>query len=157
MLGLKLYLIGIGIQEAIVVYTLALAVVIQRGLKTEGINHPTATKASDQRLIRLFPISYGLFFSIGAISIRNAYRLIELSAVFTGYLLALMHNEIFFYTLECFPTLAALGVWLIVDTEGLLNHASADSRPGIAYRYHEIGGEAADDDAVPLHNLPANY
>ncbi|KAF2025188.1 hypothetical protein EK21DRAFT_93450 [Setomelanomma holmii] len=148
MLGLKLYLVGIGFQEVIVVYTCYLAVMLHRTSNdhTHDRSHTSSQKTSfDWR-----SASYALLFSLVAISIRIIYRLVELSGIFTGYLLVLMHKEVFFYTLECLPILAALGVWTFVDMQGWLDQPSSIRAPNAAYRYHEVSGELEDSNAVLL-------
>jgi hypothetical protein len=64
-----------------------------------------------------------------------------------------MHNEVFFYTLECLPVLAALGVWALVDTQDLLNEQLLHGASGDAYRYHEVGREPLDGEAIPLEGV----
>jgi hypothetical protein len=152
MLGLQLYLVGIGIQEVIVLYTSVLAVILHRKLTNKEIPNPQAmtTDPFDQASPKWRSISYALLFSLGALTTRIAYRLVELSGFFTGHLLMLAHHEVFFYTLECLPVLAALGVWAVVDTEGLLDQRSSGSKFVGAYSYHEISGVLADEDSVPL-------
>jgi hypothetical protein len=154
-LGLQLYLLGIGIQEVIVVYTSVLAVILHRKLTAREAPNPQAitNDPSDSASTKWRSISYALLFSLGAILARIAYRLIELSGLFLGYMQFLAHNEVFFYTLECLPVLAAVGVWAIVDTELLLDQQYSDRTPVGAYRYYEVSGELADNVPIPLSRV----
>jgi hypothetical protein len=150
MLGLQLYLVGIGIHEVIVAYTSALSVMLHRRLTTTEIKgqQTPAIDLSKHALTRWRPLSCALLFSLGAIFTRIAYRLVELSGLFTGFLLGLAHYEVFFYTFECLPVLAALGVWAIVDTEGLLDHGPPIGTLTGPYSYHEVS-EILLDDQLP--------
>jgi hypothetical protein len=152
MLGLKFYLVGIAVQEVIVVYIFILTILLHERLRDSEVECPSikVTDASDKALKIWWSTFYALIFSLAAISIRIAYRLVELSGVFTGYLLVLMHNEVFFYILECMPILAAVGVWTVVGSEGLLDHGFLDAAPTDAYNYHEVSGELAEDHVVLL-------
>ncbi|KAJ4291606.1 hypothetical protein N0V90_009501 [Kalmusia sp. IMI 367209] len=154
MLGLQLYLVGIGIQEVLVVYTSALAISLNRELRDREVENALAMRIRpyDQASTRWRSISYALVFSLVAILTRIAYRLIELSGFFTGYLLVLAHNEVFFYAIECLPILAALGVWVIVDIESQLDQQSSSGTPIGAYSYHEVGSELIDN-SIPLSRV----
>jgi hypothetical protein len=152
MLGLKLYLLGIGVQEIIVAYTILLAFKFVRNTGGSEAEYPQ-NKASDETSPKWRVISYSLILSLAAIATRIAYRLVELSGIFTGYLLVLMHNEVFFYVLECLPVLFALGVWTFVDTQGLLDLRLSSNAPGDAYSYHEIGRELTDGETVRLQRV----
>jgi hypothetical protein len=151
MLGLKLYLLGICIQELLVGYTIFLAVKISKHTGGRKVDYPLSNLSNDVQP-EWRSISYALIFSLAAIAIRIAYRLIELSGIFTGYLLILMHNEVFFYTLECLPVLAAIGIWTLVDTQNLLNEQFSDSASGDAYSYYEVGRESLDVEAILLES-----
>jgi hypothetical protein len=142
MFGLQLYLGGIGVQGLIVVYTLVLAVIILRKPKDREIQSARTTTTVPSSLAWTRPrwTSYALVFSLGALLTRIVYRLVELSGFFTGYLLFLAHHEIFFYTLECLPVSAALGIWPILNTEVLINDQPSCSSPVGAYSYHELRG-----------------
>jgi hypothetical protein len=149
-LGLELYLAGIAVQEIIVVYIFILAILVYKRFRDSEVefSNVKTTAASSKASKRWCSTFYALFFSVAAIWTRIAYRLIELSGVFTGYLLVLMHNEVYFYTLECLPILAAVGVWLVAGSEGLLYQGSLDAVPTGAYTYHEVSGELAEDHVV---------
>ncbi|KAF2439296.1 hypothetical protein P171DRAFT_421748 [Karstenula rhodostoma CBS 690.94] len=151
-IGLKFYLVGIGVQEVLVVYVSIIAILLHKKLRDNEVVdlRAKATYVSSQLSNKCRSTIYSLIFSLAAIFTRVAYRLIELSGIFTGHLLVLMHNEIFFYTLECLPVLAALGVWTIVGFEDLLKQTSLNSIPVGTYAYHEIGGELVEDHGVPL-------
>jgi hypothetical protein len=149
MLGLKLYLIGIGIQELLAGCTIVLVVKINKNIGNSKGEH-TPRKSIDEVSPTWRSISHALIFSLAAVAIRIAYRLVELSGIFTGYLLVLMHNEVFFYTLECLPVLAALGVWTCVDTQSLSDEQSSNCAPGDAYSYHEVGGELVNGETILL-------
>jgi hypothetical protein len=133
MLGLQLYLGGIGVQELVVLYILALAIVLLKRFKDRE-NQRTVEPSS--QAWRSIPDA--LVFSLATLFTRIAYRLTELSGFFTGYMLFLAHHEVFFYTLECLPVLAALGVWSVVDTEVLLDEHSSTSSFVDGYDYHEL-------------------
>ncbi|KAF9729580.1 hypothetical protein PMIN03_006334 [Paraphaeosphaeria minitans] len=150
MLGLKLYLVGIGVQEVLVVYVSIIAVSLFKKL---GANEAADLRAKmtdglSQPSNRWRSTMYSLIFSLAAIGIRIAYRLIELSGIFTGYLLVLMQNEIFFYTLECLPVLAALGVWTVVGFEDMIDNL--DTMPVGTHIYHELSGVPEEGHSVPL-------
>ena len=135
MLGLQLYLGGIGVQELVVVFTLVLAVILLRKSKDRESRRTTEPSGQAWR-----SMPYALVFSLITLLTRIAYRLIELSGFFTGYMTFLAHHEIFFYTLECLPVLAALGVWTIVNMEVLLDEDPASGSLTGRYDYHELRG-----------------
>ncbi|KAH7070242.1 hypothetical protein FB567DRAFT_216965 [Paraphoma chrysanthemicola] len=152
-LGLKLYLVGIGIQGIIVISTIFLALVLHRRNRDREIETYEVKEresSDDCRSLHTWRLAvYALLFSLAAIATRITYRLVELSGIFTGYLPVLIHKEIFFYTLECLPVLAAVGVWTCVDGSCLEDWSSTSTAVG-ADGYHEISGELADDDLVVL-------
>jgi hypothetical protein len=137
MLGLQLYLISIGIQEVLLAGTTFLAIKLDKNMRDNEAKRGQ-NRLSDEILPGSRSMSYALIFSLAAIATRTTYRLIELSGIFTGYMLVLMHNEVFFYTLECLPVLAALGVWALVETHGLLDQRLSDSARDHAYSYHAL-------------------
>ncbi|KAH7078112.1 hypothetical protein BKA63DRAFT_279754 [Paraphoma chrysanthemicola] len=153
LLGLKLYIIGIGIQGVIVVGTILLALVLNRRNRDREpeVYEVKSRESSDE--CRLLPTwhsaSFALLFSLAAIATRITYRVVELSGIFTGYLPVLIHKEVFFYTFECLPVLAAVGVWTCVDGDFLGDWSSISAAVG-SHGYHEISGELADDDSVVL-------
>lgn len=130
MLGLQLYLAGIGVQGLLVLYTFAPAVALYRKLRTGK------DTVSCRRVCQAF------FFSQTAIFLRVAYRLIELSSFFTGYLRFLAHHEVFFYTMECLPVLAGLGVWTFVCLDHVLDNE-------VCSRY-DIRLDSGSSEAMPL-------
>ncbi|KAF1970901.1 hypothetical protein BU23DRAFT_201500 [Bimuria novae-zelandiae CBS 107.79] len=146
MLGLQLYLVGIGIHEVLVGYTFAVSVLLFRKFTTTEVTKTVPSMMGANRC----GVLYVLLFSLAGVLVRIAYRLVELSAFFTGYFRGLAHREVFFYALECGPVLAALGVWVLVDAERVLETGSAGSMGGGGYEYHEIGEGLAGDDEVGL-------
>lgn len=143
MLGLKLYLAGLGVQKVLVVYMSAVTFVLIGRLKAEDIvGSRTKTTAVQSQTSTKWPLTmWPLIFSFAAIATRVAYRIVELSGVVTGHLLVLMHHEVFFYAFECLPVLAVLGVWAILGFEGLPDHPHLNTRSSGPYLYQEIHGE----------------
>lgn len=99
MLGIQLYLTGIALQGLGIIYTLLVLIqATYRNVFNRDIQHNS--------------ILYALLSSLTLILLRTTYRLIELSAFFTGSMRFLAHSEVYFNALECAPVLLALGVWL---------------------------------------------
>lgn len=147
-LGLKLYLGGLGVQEIIVIYVSVITILLYKKVRNEAMDlRAKTTGISNQLSNKWRSTFYSLIFSLATINTRIAYRLVELSGIFTGYLQVLMHNEIYFYALECLPVLAALGVWTVVGFEDVVDRRTTSVA---AYTYHEISGETAEDEGTQL-------
>lgn len=156
LLGLKLYVVGIGIQAVIVVYALALAATCHRNLQnSKGAQDPRAmmTSSQDQPSAQWRSASYALLFSLGAILTRTAYRLVELSGLLVGRFQVLAHHEVFFYTLECLPVLAALAVWVVTDARGVLDQCPSAGTSAAAYSYHAVSEGLADRESLRLSRV----
>jgi hypothetical protein len=108
MLGVELYLGGIGLQFLVMVYSLVLTIALQRKITDRDVK--------GRQRITVLTIS---MFSLISLLARTTYRLIELSSFSTGYLLFLAHSEVYFYTFECSPVLIALGICLFVGIDDL--------------------------------------
>jgi hypothetical protein len=134
MSGLKMYLGGLAIQQLLTIYITILVYTVHnalsRGHKTTfwspaswSIWRPMSVSDVPHSVMRTEEewrdITRSLLSSLFALTIRTVYRLVELSTFFTGWFSFLAHYEVFFYMLECLPVLAALGVWTMVDVEGL--------------------------------------
>jgi hypothetical protein len=133
-LGLKIYLVGLAIQQLLTTYVTILVYTVHKAL-SRGRQKTFWSPASWSiwRPMRIYnvansvssteeewrDITRSLLFTLFALTIRTVYRLVELSTFFTGWFSFLAHYEVFFYMLECLPVLAALGVWTMVDLEGL--------------------------------------
>lgn len=155
-LGLKLYLVGIGIQAVIVLYTLALAATSHRNLqdsKETQDSQEMVTSSHDQSSAQWRPVFYALLFSLGAILTRTAYRLVELSGLLVGHFQVLAHHEVFFYTLECLPVLAALAIWVVTDARDVLDQSPLPSTSTAAYSYHAVGGGHLDHESLRLSRV----
>lgn len=129
MLGVELYLGGIGLQGLVMITTLALAIALRKKLTDR------ANKSS-----RPVTILVSLTFSLVFLLVRTTYRLFELSAFFTGHLQFLAHSEVYFYAFECLPVLIALGIWLFVEVDELSAYPPDDN-----HTYHELHVEPESD------------
>ena len=134
-LGIKTYIGTIAIQEVLVLCLFVMVIIFCSNMATNA-----------QRMNRKWPrwkiISFALLFSLGAISLRTAYRMIELLQVFQANSI-LAHSEIFFYSFEAVPILAALSVWTVVDTGDLTRPSS------MKLGYRELR-EPPSDETIPL-------
>lgn len=106
MLGIELYLGGVGVQFLVMMYTLFRALAVRK--------KATEQVPRDDRVAKSMK-----FWILSLISLltRTAYRLVELSSFSTGYLLFLAHSEVYFYAFECLPILVALGIWLLAGPD----------------------------------------
>lgn len=128
LLGVKLYLVGLAVQECLMLYTILPAAQLYRILRTgEG-------SSGRRRLLQTFN------FSQTAILLRTTYRLVELSSFATGWLQFLARSEVYFYLLECLPVLVGLGVWTVVGVDRVL-----DGQASGKYLDQEL-----DEETVPL-------
>ncbi|CAI6332875.1 unnamed protein product [Periconia digitata] len=151
MLGLTLYLAGISIQALMLTYAIILAFISHKRLGGRGFapNSARLIHGSVHQSLRR-STSYAMLFSLSSISLRTAYRIIELSGLLSGTLLFLAHNEFFFYAFECLPVLAAIGTWAVVDIGTLLNCELSDSSQIRTYKYQQVGEELPDSDTTGL-------
>ena len=153
MLGIKLYLGGLGIQFIMLLAALILATLLHK--KTIENRPPPSlqmerAETGGEQGKKLRKVSYALLFSLLAIDTRTVYRLVELSAFFTGFAKDLAHHEVYFYALECAPVLAAVGVWTVVDTQCLFLEGSDVTRTRPEYVYQEVSGEEREEGDVLL-------
>jgi hypothetical protein len=131
MLGVQLYLVGIGLQGLLMVYALALTVALQKkdaGRDTKDPQHTITT--------------YTLIISLVSLLMRTVYRLVELSAFFTGYMQFLAHSEVYFYAFECMPVLTALGIWMLMGSNEIFLGSSSRG----VYGYQELRMSGVDDE-----------
>jgi hypothetical protein len=143
MLGIKMYLGGICVQELLVTYVFVLAMVLHKRQTKREAQSPALPP-------NWHSTSYALLLSLGCIWSRIAYRLVELSGLFTGYLTMLVHNEVFFYAFECLPVLAALAIWTVLDVRDLPGQCPVDTTSSSAYVYHEVGADSEDTGPINL-------
>jgi hypothetical protein len=111
--GIEIYMGTIGIQGVLVLGLLGLVAAFRSAMARAGSLQRSIYKWAQWQVL-----SVALYLSLGAILIRIAYRLVELSQVFRPNTL-LPHKEIFFYGFETLPILISLSVWTIVPTENL--------------------------------------
>jgi len=139
-LGIKTYIGTISIQE---VFLLCLFGMVVRFYSTMSTN----TQRLDNTWHQWHFISIGLFLSLGAISLRIFYRIIELSQVFQANA-KLAHNEVFFYSFEAVPVFVALSVWTVVNMGDLTESVRTDDD---YQQIHEPGSQ----EHIPL-STPQN-
>lgn len=136
--GINVYIGTISIQEVLVLYLIALVVKFHTSM-----NRTNRSQLPNHEWAQWQVISLTLYISLGAICLRIAYRLIELSQVFQVNKI-LPHREIFFYGFEAVPILIALSVWTVVTTGrlGRPNFKETD------YDYQEMR-EFATEEIMP--------
>ncbi|PMD41357.1 RTA1 domain-containing protein, partial [Hyaloscypha variabilis F] len=100
-LGMKIYMAGIGIQQACLLLFVILIIRFHRDVRKVGLARPTSWK----------PQLYTLYVVLTLISIRIIFRLVEFSSGIEGYIPS---HEGFFYALEATPMILATGAFAII-------------------------------------------
>ncbi|KAL2879730.1 hypothetical protein SGCOL_004772 [Colletotrichum sp. CLE4] len=122
MKAIHIYMGGIGLQEFFILIFVALALKSQVELKRMD-------KLSGQESRSLKPLLWALYFSLGMISVRIVYRLIEFSSGH-GIDNVLITHEAYFYVLEALPMLLAIAVFNVVHPSMVMNGPGSDM-PGL--------------------------
>lgn len=126
--GINTYIASLYIQLGFILYILAFVVSL----------YTTLTKA--QRKIMVW-----VTLSLGMISIRTVYRIVELNQVFRPDSL-LPHKEVFFYLFEAVPVLGALGVWGVLHVGRIvIDEERKEMDEGFEY-------QAIEQEGIPLRN-----
>ncbi|KAK1687431.1 RTA1 domain-containing protein [Colletotrichum godetiae] len=122
MKAIHIYMGGIGLQEFFILIFVALALKSQVELKRMD-------KLSGQESRSWKPLLWALYFSLGMISVRIVYRLIEFSSGH-GIDNVLITHEAYFYVLEALPMLLAIAVFNVVHPSMVMNGPGSDM-PGL--------------------------
>ena len=151
MLGIKWYLFGLALHLALLIFALTLAVLIYRRL-SEQRPLPNSNQETDAEVVvwkARRRVLFAVLFSLGAVTTRVVYRLVELSGLLNGHLTSLASNEVYFYALECAPVLVGVAVWAVVE-----------ARPGVLegkikgdYVYEEVSGEIGDEEGMVMKKM----
>ncbi|KAK1486133.1 RTA1 domain-containing protein [Colletotrichum abscissum] len=103
MKAIHIYMGGIGLQEFFILIFVALALKFQ-------VEMQSLDKLSRKQSRSWKPLLWALYFSLGMISVRIIYRLIEFSSGH-GIDNVLITHEAYFYVLEALPMLLAIAVF----------------------------------------------
>ncbi|KAI8241160.1 putative transcriptional regulatory protein, partial [Colletotrichum sp. SAR 10_96] len=121
MRAIHIYMGGIGLQEVFILAFVGLALVFQRDMRR-------AEKLHNGRQ-GWRPLVWALYFSLGSITVRIIYRLIEFSSG-NGVDNQLITREGYFYALEGVPMVLAIAVFNVVHPGAGMNGPGAEM-PGI--------------------------
>ncbi|KAL0939984.1 RTA1 domain-containing protein [Colletotrichum truncatum] len=122
MRAIHIYMGGIGLQEFFILIFVALAFTFQRDMNRIG---SLAGKQSQAWK----PLMWALYFSLGMITVRIIYRLIEFSSGH-GMNNQLITHEAYFYALEAVPMLLAIAVFNVVHPGAVFNGPGSEM-PGL--------------------------
>jgi hypothetical protein len=104
MLGIHVYMGGIGLQELFILIFLSLAIMFHRRMLRGG-EIITGAKPSWK------PLLYALYASLGLITIRIIFRLVQYSSGVDG---ALVTHEAYIYCFEAAPMCLAIGLMNVI-------------------------------------------
>jgi len=99
--GLHIYMAGIGLQQAFILFFVSTAIIFHRRvlvLEREGV---LAQKGKTSWR----PLLYTLYASLGLITVRIIFRLVQYAS---GFLSTIPTHEVYFYCLEALPMFLAL-------------------------------------------------
>ncbi|KDN67771.1 putative RTA1 domain-containing protein [Colletotrichum sublineola] len=122
MKAIHIYMGGIGLQEFFILIFVGLALKFQ--LETQRMESFREAQPRPWK-----PLMWALYFSLGMITIRIIYRLIEFSSG-QGFDNALITHETYFYVLEASPMLLAIAVFNAVHPAAFMNGPGSDM-PGL--------------------------
>ncbi|KAK1960761.1 RTA1 domain-containing protein [Colletotrichum sublineola] len=118
MKAIHIYMGGIGLQEFFILIFVGLALKFQ--LETQRMESFREAQPRPWK-----PLMWALYFSLGMITIRIIYRLIEFSSG-QGFDNALITHETYFYVLEASPMLLAIAVFNAVHPAAFMNGPGSD-------------------------------
>ncbi|EGO03666.1 hypothetical protein SERLA73DRAFT_46678, partial [Serpula lacrymans var. lacrymans S7.3] len=99
MLGVHIYMGGIGLQECFIIFFFGLAVMFHKRMnRGEGLERPRDWR----RLL------YVLYATLGLITLRIIYRLVEYS---DGFHSTITESEAFYYCLDALPMFCAIALY----------------------------------------------
>lgn len=121
MRAIHIYMGGIGLQEFFILIFVGLALVFQRDMRRASLvgNHSRAWR----------PLTWALYFSLGMITVRIIYRLVEFSSGH-GVDNKLITHEAYFYVLEAVPMVFAIAVFIAVHP-GAIMKGPGSEMPGL--------------------------
>ena len=153
MIGIKWYMFGLVLHLFLHLFAVALASLVYRRLpkQSQSLSSSKETDSECEAWKTRRRVLYTVLFSLGAVTIRVVYRLVELGGLLNGYLTSLASNELYFYALECVPVVIGAGTWAVVaEGPSLL----AGKKEG-DYVYEEVSGEAGDEEGVVMKGMGA--
>ncbi|KAH9229878.1 hypothetical protein COL26b_001361 [Colletotrichum chrysophilum] len=121
MRAIHIYMGGIGLQEVFILAFVGLALIFQRDMRR-------AEKLHNGRE-GWRPLVWALYFSLGSITVRIVYRLVEFSSG-NGVDNQLITREGYFYALEAVPMVLAIGVFNVVHPGARMDGPGAEM-PGL--------------------------
>ncbi|WYZ33881.1 hypothetical protein EsH8_I_000157 [Colletotrichum jinshuiense] len=122
MKAIHIYMGGIGLQEFFIIIFVSLALRFQFELQR-------VEKLAGKRTRSWKPLLWALYFSLGMITMRIIYRLVEFSSGH-GLENALITHEAYFYVLEALPMLLAIAIFNLVHPAMVMNGPGSDM-PGL--------------------------
>ncbi|KAJ0287442.1 hypothetical protein CBS470a_005406 [Colletotrichum nupharicola] len=121
MRAIHIYMGGIGLEEVFILAFVGLALIFQRDMRR-------AEKLHNGRE-GWRPLVWALYFSLGSITVRIVYRLVEFSSG-NGVDNQLITREGYFYALEAVPMVLAIGVFNVVHPGARMDGPGAEM-PGL--------------------------
>ncbi|EQB56579.1 RTA1 domain-containing protein [Colletotrichum gloeosporioides Cg-14] len=122
MRAIHIYMGGIGLQEVFILAFVGLAYVFQRNMRR-------AEKLDGRQKQGWRPLVWALYFSLGSITVRIVYRLVEFSSGH-GMDNQLITREGYFYGLEAVPMVLAIAVFNVVHPGAIMDGPGAEM-PGL--------------------------
>ncbi|EFQ29049.1 RTA1 domain-containing protein [Colletotrichum graminicola] len=122
MKAIHIYMGGIGLQEFFILIFVGLALKFQ--LEIQKMDRFRGAQPRPWE-----PLMWALYFSLGMITIRIIYRLVDFSSGH-GVDNALITHEAYFYVLEALPMFLAIAVFSAVHPAAVMNGAGSDM-PGV--------------------------
>lgn len=138
---IHIYMGGIGLQEVFILAFVGLALVFQRDMRR-------AEKLHNGRE-GWRPLVWALYFSLGSITVRIVYRLVEFSSGH-GADNQLITREGYFYGLEAVPMVLAIGVFNVVHPGARMDGPGVEM-PGWFATIKEVSRKRTG--RVPLKDL----
>lgn len=146
MKAIHIYMGGIGLQEFFILIFVALALKFQ-------IEMQRLDKLSGKQSRSWKPLIWALYFSLGMISVRIVYRLIEFSSGH-GIDNVLITHEAYFYVLEALPMLLAIAVFNVVHPAMIMNGEGSDMPGLLATIKHGLSRRKG---RIPLEQDPEGH
>lgn len=151
MIGIKWYMFGLVLHLILHLFAVALASFTYKRLPEQGssLRSNRVIDSGCEAWKTRRRVLYAVLFSLGAVTIRVVYRLVELGGLLNGYLTSLASNELYFYALECAPVVVGAGTWAVVAEGPSLLGGKKEGD----YVYEEVSGEAGDEEGVAMKGM----
>ncbi|KAF9874191.1 RTA1 domain-containing protein [Colletotrichum karsti] len=129
MRAIHIYMGGIGLQEFFILVFVGLAVVFQRDMRRAERSVSLAAAPTKRTDAAWRPLMWALYFSLGSITVRIVYRLVEFSSG-QGAGNRLIANEAYFFVLEAVPMVCAVAVFNVVHPGAVMSGPGSEM-PGL--------------------------